>query len=44
MFGDITEPQLGLDESAREQLEGVDHFFHLAAIYDIAADETATRC
>ena len=39
MFGDITEPQLGLDEAAREQLEGVDHFFHLAAIYDIAADD-----
>ena len=41
VFGDITEPQLGLDESAREQLEGVDHFFHLAAIYDITADETS---
>jgi NAD(P)-dependent dehydrogenase (short-subunit alcohol dehydrogenase family) len=38
MFGDITAPQLGLDEAAREQLQGVDHFFHLAAIYDIAAD------
>ena len=37
MFGDITAPQLGLDEAAREQLQGVDHFFHLAAIYDIAA-------
>ena len=41
MFGDITEPQLGLDDAAREQLEGVDHFFHLAAIYDITADETS---
>src|SRR5918994_1848082 len=39
MFGDITAPQLGLDEAAREQLQGVDHFFHLAAIYDIAADD-----
>ena len=39
VFGDITAPQLGLDEAAREQLEGVDHFFHLAAIYDIAADD-----
>jgi NAD(P)-dependent dehydrogenase (short-subunit alcohol dehydrogenase family) len=38
MFGDITAPQLGLEEAAREQLQGVDHFFHLAAIYDIAAD------
>jgi NAD(P)-dependent dehydrogenase (short-subunit alcohol dehydrogenase family) len=41
VFGDITERQLGLDDSAREQLEGVDHFFHLAAIYDITADETS---
>jgi NAD(P)-dependent dehydrogenase (short-subunit alcohol dehydrogenase family) len=39
VFGDITEPRLGLDEAAREQLQGVEHFFHLAAIYDIAADE-----
>jgi NAD(P)-dependent dehydrogenase (short-subunit alcohol dehydrogenase family) len=40
VFGDITEPQLGLDEAAREQLQGVDHFFHLAAIYDITADDS----
>ncbi len=40
VLGDLTQPQLGLDEAAREQLNGVDHFFHLAAIYDITADET----
>src|SRR5918998_987810 len=40
VFGDLTEPQLGIDEAAREQLVGVDHFFHLAAIYDMTADET----
>jgi len=40
VFGDLSEPQLGIDDSAREQLAGVDHFFHLAAIYDITADET----
>jgi NAD(P)-dependent dehydrogenase (short-subunit alcohol dehydrogenase family) len=40
VFGDLTQPQLGLDDAAREQLQGVDHFFHLAAIYDITADET----
>jgi NAD(P)-dependent dehydrogenase (short-subunit alcohol dehydrogenase family) len=40
VFGDITEPQLGIDDAARERLTGVDHFFHLAAIYDITADET----
>jgi NAD(P)-dependent dehydrogenase (short-subunit alcohol dehydrogenase family) len=40
VFGDLSEPQLGIDDAAREQLQGVDHFFHLAAIYDITADET----
>src|SRR5918992_697689 len=39
VFGDLTQPQLGIDDAAREQLRGVDHFFHLAAIYDITADE-----
>ena len=39
MFGDITQPQLGVDDTAHEQLQGVDHFFHLAAIYDITAGE-----
>src|SRR5918992_670531 len=41
LIGDLTEPQLGLDEGARAALAGVDHFFHLAAIYDMAADETS---
>ena len=40
MHGDLSQPRLGLDDAAVEQLEGVDHFFHLAAIYDITADET----
>ena len=40
VFGDLSEPQLGIDDAAREQLQGVDHFFHLAAVYDITADET----
>jgi NAD(P)-dependent dehydrogenase (short-subunit alcohol dehydrogenase family) len=40
VVGDLTEPHLGLDEAARAALKGkVDHFFHLAAIYDMAADE-----
>jgi thioester reductase-like protein len=39
--GDLAEPRLGLDDATREQLRGsVDHFFHLAAMYDMAADET----
>jgi NAD(P)-dependent dehydrogenase (short-subunit alcohol dehydrogenase family) len=41
VLGDITEPHLGLDEAARERLAGVDHVFHLAAIYDMTADETS---
>src|SRR5215216_3676069 len=40
VFGDLSQPQLGVDETARERLQGVDHFFHLAAVYDITADET----
>jgi NAD(P)-dependent dehydrogenase (short-subunit alcohol dehydrogenase family) len=40
VIGDLTEPHLGLDEEARGALKGkVDHFFHLAAIYDMAAEE-----
>src|SRR5215212_2946283 len=40
VFGDLSQPLLGIDDAAREQLAGVDHFFHLAAVYDITADET----
>src|SRR6185295_15914254 len=40
VFGDLSEPQLGIDDAARERLQGVDHFFHLAAVYDITQDET----
>jgi NAD(P)-dependent dehydrogenase (short-subunit alcohol dehydrogenase family) len=39
VLGDLAKPLLGLDDAAHEQLEGVDHFFHLAAIYDMTADE-----
>jgi NAD(P)-dependent dehydrogenase (short-subunit alcohol dehydrogenase family) len=39
--GDLTEPMLGLDATARDALHGrIGHFFHLAAIYDMTADET----
>src|SRR5918992_5655335 len=43
VFGDIAEPQLGLDDAARERLAGVDHFFHLAAMYDLTADEESNK-
>src|SRR3954454_8383414 len=40
VFGDLGEPTLGVDDDAKQQLKGnVDHFFHLAAIYDMTADE-----
>ena len=38
--GDLSEPGLGVSSEDRERLGGVDHFFHLAAIYDMTADET----
>jgi NAD(P)-dependent dehydrogenase (short-subunit alcohol dehydrogenase family) len=39
--GDLSEPLLGVDAGVRDTLRGkVDHFFHLAAIYDMTADET----
>jgi NAD(P)-dependent dehydrogenase (short-subunit alcohol dehydrogenase family) len=39
--GDLAKPLLGVDEATRDALRGnVDHFFHLAAIYDMTADET----
>jgi NAD(P)-dependent dehydrogenase (short-subunit alcohol dehydrogenase family) len=39
VLGDLTQPHLGLDEAAREPLRAVRHFFHLAAIYDMAVDD-----
>jgi NAD(P)-dependent dehydrogenase (short-subunit alcohol dehydrogenase family) len=41
VFGDLAEPALGVSDDDRKTLQGVDHFFHLAAIYDMAADEEA---
>src|SRR5829696_4964972 len=41
--GDLSEPHLGLSEADRKALEGVEHFFHLAAIYDMTADEERNR-
>jgi thioester reductase-like protein len=41
--GDLSEPNLGVSEEDRKALSGVEHFFHLAAIYDMAADEERNR-
>jgi len=40
VIGDLAEPFLGVSEADREGLQGIDHFFHLAAIYDMTADES----
>jgi NAD(P)-dependent dehydrogenase (short-subunit alcohol dehydrogenase family) len=37
--GDLTEERLGVGDEDVERLKGVDHFFHLAAIYDMTADD-----
>jgi len=38
VIGDLTEPRLGLGDEQIEQLDGsIEHFFHLAAIYDMTA-------
>jgi len=45
LVGDLTEPRLGLDEDAVSELrkDGIEHFFHLAAIYDMTADEESAE-
>jgi NAD(P)-dependent dehydrogenase (short-subunit alcohol dehydrogenase family) len=38
VYGDLTKAKLGLSAEAQKQLTGkIKHFFHLAAIYDLAA-------
>ena len=40
VVGDLSQPLLGVDDETRDRLRGrVDHVFHLAAIYDMTADE-----
>jgi len=42
--GDLTKPRLGVSDADRAKLKGkVDHFFHLAAIYDLTATAEAQR-
>src|SRR4051794_21226664 len=41
VVGDLTAPSLGVEEGVRQRLTGdVDDFFHLAALYDMTADES----
>src|SRR6476620_4477374 len=40
VVGDLSEPDLGVDQAWIDEHKGkIDHFFHLAAIYDMTADE-----
>jgi NAD(P)-dependent dehydrogenase (short-subunit alcohol dehydrogenase family) len=44
VIGDLTRPRLGLSDEQVAELDGrIDHFFHLAAVYDMTADAEANR-
>ena len=43
LVGDLTAPDLGLNDEVIAELGGVDHVVHCAAIYDITADEDSQR-
>jgi NAD(P)-dependent dehydrogenase (short-subunit alcohol dehydrogenase family) len=43
VVGDLTAPLLGVSDADRKALAGVDHFFHLAAVYDMEADDETNR-
>ncbi|HEY2271705.1 MAG TPA: SDR family oxidoreductase [Jatrophihabitantaceae bacterium] len=44
VLGDLSKPRLGVEPNEVERLDGkVEHFFHLAAIYDLTADADSQR-
>ena len=44
LTGDLGQPRLGISEEQVAELEGnIEHFFHLAAVYDMTADEEHNR-
>jgi thioester reductase-like protein len=43
VIGDLSQPHLGLQDQVDELKGKVDHFFHLAAIYDMTADAESQR-
>src|SRR6476620_4286822 len=44
IVGDLSQRRLGVSDSDVERLRGdTDHLFHLAAIYDMTADEASQR-
>jgi NAD(P)-dependent dehydrogenase (short-subunit alcohol dehydrogenase family) len=44
VVGDLTQQRLGLDDAWIDEHRGkIDHFFHLAAVYDMTADDEANE-
>ena len=43
VVGDLSQRRLGVSDEDIERLHGVDHVFHLAAIYDMTADAESQR-
>jgi thioester reductase-like protein len=43
VVGDLSVERLGLKAAARKRLAGVDHVVHLAALYDMTADDERNR-
>jgi short-subunit dehydrogenase len=45
VIGDLAKSRLGVSDEAFAELKaaGIDHFFHLAAVYDMTADEERNR-
>lgn len=42
VFGDLTSKKLGVTSDSLKKLKGqIDHFYHLAAVYDLGADEAS---
>ncbi|HUJ86795.1 MAG TPA: SDR family oxidoreductase [Burkholderiales bacterium] len=41
--GDLTQPRLGVSAADLERLRGVEHMFHLAAVYDLRASAEAQQ-
>ncbi|MDO8251946.1 MAG: SDR family oxidoreductase [Rhodoferax sp.] len=42
VFGDLTARRLGVSADSLKKLKGqIDHFYHLAAVYDLGADEAS---
>ncbi len=43
VLGDLTQPRLGVSDADLARLRGIDHVFHLAAVYDLRASAEAQQ-